>query len=169
MCAVRGKKSTFDVNSVTFDFYYGYFYNREGDGPPGSKAGSELICYAIYFSNNNADLKKGSLTHSLVDYRNIEGFWFVKELSPEEFGTGDYAVKVSLLKKTFKHHETLKPPEDVFAIPEGNSEECTLDVWITSVQLNKYGYFWAEDYSVSISYKYTDNSTVRLGNKIPRN
>jgi hypothetical protein len=102
--AAKSEKNEFNIDDVTLDFYYGHY---NGLATPTDKSRYEEICVAVYFS-----LSENTYS-SFDDYRDIEDFYFVKEIPIEEF-IANYTVtsKAGLLggRRTFSRSEQFTLP-----------------------------------------------------------
>ena len=124
LTGVKSDKRIFDKNYVTLDFYFGYPENYEC--PPDewysdwTGKNYKFICYATYF------YVRGDVVNNYIDrfddYKNIEGFYLIREYSKEEFLTEDKVATFtpnkffSLLqgKTEFNYYETLTIPSYLF-------------------------------------------------------
>ncbi|MDR3318952.1 MAG: hypothetical protein LBS99_05885 [Clostridiales bacterium] len=115
MVAVKSEKTEFDIDDVTLDFYYG----GSDIGKYGGEA-YERIGFAVYFFNGKYLKTIKNLEPVIEDYRAIPGFYFVKEISPEEYASGDYDVEIKGFSDVkFNHNETLTVPKETLELSKG--------------------------------------------------
>jgi len=163
VCAVKSKNDEFKVDEVEFDVYFGSIeelklYDNDD---------YELVSYAIYFVNVNYIFDMGSRFYPqniYSDYKNIEGYHFIKELSFEEFSKDDYKAKIRTFSNPkINHHEKIKVPAEVF---EGDSGQFAFVIVPICAMKKEDGYFigpYQNGYGkLHINYEYTNESTVKL-------
>ena len=109
MGAVKSEHTSFAVDDVTLDFYFG---GSAIEYPPDSE--HRAVGVALYFCNEKA-YRNLDFGLQYASYKDIEGMYFVKLISPSDFNSGDYDVDVTLIKgKVFQHNEVLTVPKEVF-------------------------------------------------------
>ena len=152
------------------DFYYGYIegtaqmlreYNADWSG-------TEFIGFALYFCN--ADIWISHAVGLTDDYHNIEGLWFIKEISPKEFTSDAYMVSLSkpyhkrsifnnrsYIDITFNYCETLAIPKEALINKSGH-----LGFWIVGITHVNGEYFFSSetDSKIYIKYKYINKDTL---------
>ena len=157
--AVISDYSIYDVDDVSLDYYYGGFFEEYGP-----------VCYAFYFCNGQDyypsnkhfwryDYNLDALVYNIYDdYHNIDGYYFVKELSATEANSGKYSFS-TVLEVSFNYHEILTVPSSVFIRERGS-----FVITVASVRFSELdnGYkLWNWGY-LYICYEYLDEYTVML-------
>ena len=153
-CAVRSDRTEFPVNDVTLDCYFSL-----GDINENSWPDYKLYGFALYFLLEE-NIFSISCQDPIDDYKEIENYYFVKEIGAEDYDPEEYAMEISFWKgKTFRHHETLTVPEEVFSKEEG--------VFLFNVASYRYSEETDEVYcgkngNVRIQFEKINADTVRL-------
>ena len=105
---IKSDKTEFDINNVTLDFSYGDGSVGEVGGYIGNYVeGAEetedcpIVCVAIYFYNSKYGNTLGEARFE--DYKNIEGLYFVKEISLDD------TMKITMWKTIFSVVNTSIP------------------------------------------------------------
>ncbi len=111
--AIKSDKKVFEIDDVTLDFYYG-----------GIASDSLSDSVALYFISGRNNL----FTDLIVDdYKNIDGCYFIKEMTIEEYESGPFDIeqrwgpKQKNEKNTVYFHfvDTLTVPKEVFSESQG--------------------------------------------------
>ena len=98
MSAVKSDHTDFEINDVTLDFYFG---GLADEYPPDHEHIS--VGVALYFCNEEA-YSALELDTPYSDYQTLDGLYFIKIISTEEFNSDKYEVDVSRFgKATFQH------------------------------------------------------------------
>lgn len=87
-CAVKSDKTQFSLDDITLDFYFG--------GANLSKYEDldyEPTCVAVYFRNSRYIDGESIQSMNIEDYKAIKDFHFVKEISFEQYNSGEYNVE----------------------------------------------------------------------------
>ena len=120
---IKSDKTEFDINNVTLDFSY-------GDGSVGEVGGyignyvegadeiedCPIVCVAVYFYNSRYGDTLGEARFE--DYKNIEGLYFVKEISLDDYNE-NYDVENNIFGSKYEHTETLTIPQETFELTTG--------------------------------------------------
>ncbi|MDR3318951.1 MAG: hypothetical protein LBS99_05880 [Clostridiales bacterium] len=155
-CAVKSEKTEFDIDDVTLDFYYGSPESAWGIGD----GNYELVCFAVYFCNSKYLSTIEYLTTVIDDYRIIYGYFFVKEISPEEYASGDYDVENKMFSdKKFNHYETLTVPKEALELSKGY---FGLTIMETYYSQKDDGYCVTHKGFGAVRYEKITDRTVRL-------
>ena len=118
---MRSDKTEFDIDDVTLDFSFGTEHGLVGsyiqnDGTSAEKC--PVVSVAVYFYNAKY-IDSVSRYIGYADHKEIEGWHFVKDITPEDYEQ-NYKVEyrwVGLPK--FDHTETLTSPEETFELTTG--------------------------------------------------
>ena len=154
MEAVKSDRSDFNINDVTLDFYYGGEASEYSDDDDRVSVG-----VALYFCNQEA-YRAIEFDTLYDDYTNVEGLFFAGFISTEDFNSGEYSVDVSRLGKvTFKHHEALTVPADVFIEDDDHFGFAALEIYSYK---NQAGYYFNFCECLTIKYEFSDSQNVRL-------
>lgn len=111
--AIKSDKKVFDIDDVTLDFYYG-----------GIASDSLHTSVALYFISGRNNL----FTDLIVDdYKNIDGCYFIKEMTIYEYESGPFDIEQRWGPKKknekdnlyFHFVDTLTVPEEVFSESQG--------------------------------------------------
>ena len=165
---VKSNKNNFKVDNVKLDFHYGHL-DRLGGYSAGSNP--EFIGFALYFFDEEyldkikfysySDDKNKEPVHE--DYRNIDGLSLVKELSYDEFNSGDYLLTRKFLGYNLHHQEALTVPKEVFEREEGSFVfMITLVYYVEKDSGYDSGYSLIQHGAVYVDYEYINENTIRL-------
>lgn len=117
LCAVKSDKTEFAIDDVTLDFYFSI------DSITWENINYEdyqVKCVALYFCDSKYMTYPMPMTDMFQDYKAIEGHYFIKEISYEEFDAEEYSMTTTFFGGTkFNHKETFTIPQDIFAYNEG--------------------------------------------------
>ena len=120
---IKSDKTEFDINNVTLDFSYGDGSVGEVGGYIGNYVeGAEetedcpIVCVAVYFYNSKYGNTLGEARFE--DYKNIEGLYFVKEISLDDYNE-NYDVENNIFGSKYEHTETLTIPQETFELTTG--------------------------------------------------
>ena len=163
--SVTSNGTSFDVDDVTLDFYYGLgstsyyglnpFYRTD---PASYFCHFALTFYdGQYYSENSPKVEN--------DYHDLEGYYFIRTLSHDVFTSDDYfcwyewSFKSLSKQIVFNHHEMLTVPREVFERGCGSFVFQLSEIWF-SPKANCYGIV-RENY-ISINYEYIDEQSISL-------
>lgn len=163
---VKSKKADFSIDNITLDFYYGSEDKLDDVflGYPDIKP----VGVGVYFANNK-DFYSTCIGNNfqVEDYKDIDGFNFVKFIELDEYNSGKYGVKYSWLKTRFKHKETLTvppsviEPQETYEDKDNKMEICLLVIEI--VYLESKGVYSGEYMGyLTIMYEFIDDNNVHL-------
>ena len=118
---VKSDKTEFNIDDVTLDFSYGDGSVTDVGGYVGGDNGEDcpIVCIAVYFFNakyQDAVTIFGDARFG--DYKEIEGLYFVKEISSDDYNE-NYDVENSFWGCKYEHTETLTIPETVMELTTG--------------------------------------------------
>ena len=128
------------------------------------------VCWALYFCDGqyysntlSYHFDAGYEDFLSDDYHDIDGHFFVKEISIDEFNSYNYSFSLDMLACTFKnkfdHCETLTVPEGVF---ERQSGSFVFKVCAVAFYEQRNVYSVASMNFIYIDYEYTDDTTILL-------
>lgn len=152
--AVKSEKTEFKLDDITLDFYFG-----------GSDIGAmvindfERVCYTVSFCNSKYLKEVESFTSFHVDYKNINGFYFLRDISEEEYASGDYDVEINYMGKKFNHSERLTVPSEVIELSTGNFCLAVMEVYYSK---KDDGYYIGCLEYGGVKYLKIDEQTVQL-------
>ena len=120
---IQSDKTEFDISNVTLDFSYGDGRIGEVGGYIGNYVeGADeiedcpIVCVAVYFYNSRYGDTLGEARFE--DYKNIEGLYFVKEISLDDYNE-NYDVENNIFGSKYEHTETLTIPQETFELTTG--------------------------------------------------
>ena len=120
---IQSDKTEFDISNVTLDFSYGDGRIGEVGGYIGNYVeGADeiedcpIVCVAVYFYNSRYGDTLGEARFE--DYKNIEGLYFVKEISLDDYNE-NYDVENNFFGSKYEHTETLTIPQETFELTTG--------------------------------------------------
>jgi len=160
--SVKSNITKFNVDNVTLDFYYG------NDGGHIGKIGdyTEFVCFALYFCDGqySDEISASGIGIYFDDYRNIENHYYIKEISYDEFYSGEYLVTYPFMwTPKFNHREAITVPTEAFARESGRFAFQIVAVnRYTGNSGNDSGYYAYGLSYVSVVYTYIDEQTVLL-------
>ncbi len=165
LCAAESDCTQFDVADVSLDFAYGW-----GDSTGGNeyyryslKNYDVPVCIALYLSVREYHGLETFLESDCDDYKNVDGYRFIKEVSVEEFNTADYKVVVKMLRgKIFAHKETLNVPANLFEFSKGYLQFDVIAVYYSEENQNYYFSRSGEHDRVEIPFTVADNRVTLL-------
>jgi len=180
--AVKSEYSIFDVKAVVLDFYFGCrgtllllkTYPMFGSAPDDY----ETVCVTLYFIDGNGLPLQGS-NNLYDDYKKIDGFYHVRDISVEEFTSGEYVYTyipedVPFMPNTLtdsisgvielNHHETLIVPAGVFI---KDSNRFTFQIAAVQYSNSTNSYRLQNQGYISVVYEFLDEQTVQLSEPRP--
>lgn len=163
MCAAKSNYSVFNVNNLVLDFYYGGFGSTDARIYDGNPDNYELVCVALYFCNERFitdseyyDYTSGAWVYrAYKDYTEIDDWYFVRELPPDEINSGEYVYTYQ-----FNHRETIKVPSTVLERAPNNA--CVFLVASISYSKKVQGYCLRRLGNLTVRYEYIDQQTIRI-------
>ena len=114
--SIRSNETEFDLDNVTLDFSFGKGTSSDVGGfiGEGSPDEAEIKCIAVYFCNGAyLDKMVGFGDARFDDYKSIDGLYFVREISIDDYNE-NYDVDTGFLRRRYEHSETLTVPRGVF-------------------------------------------------------
>ena len=156
---------TFNKVDVSFDLYYG-FYNKDRINNNNEKLFSyqqldEKIIFVIYISdvdyNESTYVNTGTI---IEDYKNIDGYYLVKEISGEEVLSGEYGYIITSQKVKYDYNEKIIIPSELFKFNKG-----IIRIKIQSFRIpEKENENYLASYTAEIMLKYEviDNDTIKI-------
>lgn len=162
--SVKSTKTKFEVDKVNLDFQYGH--SDKLGGNISENEDFEFIGFALYFCDAKYYNKNAFTVYNITeeyifeDYRNLEGFYLVKELSNDEFNSDDYWAKRTLFSADeFHHRETMTVPKEVFERKKGSVVFMVKMVYY----MKEYnGYVLDYRGAVHFNYDFINENTVRI-------
>ena len=160
MCATRSEETTFDIDDVTLDFYFGWFaseppLNATAVAPDGL---GEEVRYALYFTEEELFVGSGSFWH-IGDYCDLEGNYFIRKIFPEEFTSETFrASQTKCAGKIFNHSESITIPKEMFSKPNGRFWFRIQEVFGSQEK----GFYSELGGNIGIYYEFINDNTVRL-------
>ena len=155
--ATKSDHTDYAIDDVTLDFYYGGHIDNYGEDSDRTTLG-----VALYFCNEAPykALRLDTNETSYEDYQEMEGLYFVKLISIEDFNEGEYGVNVSRLGKvTFQHCETLTVPEEVFVENDDHFGLAFIQLYRLKDQQDYYINYLS---CLEIKYEFLDTQNIRL-------
>ena len=158
---IRSNNDTFEKDNVTFDLWLG---THETKDEPISRTDFTSYTYEGIPLHFVLHIYEGELTgHAgwdVEDFKNIESFHFIRELSEEEALSGEYGLsKTLLLEITYKHKETLTIPADIFTSESGRLS-IVFSVYQYRADTNLFRRL--ECRSLTIDYIVNDDNTITI-------
>jgi len=159
---VESNKTKFSGDKVVLNFSYGV------TSPPGwpchVQDGHDFICYGLFFSDGQHSSWQG-ITGKYSDYRLIDSYYYVKEISHEEFSSDKYSASIPIInlwpfaQTKFNHREAMTVPMEVFARVSG-----TFVFQVAAISSPEGGgdYYVENLGSIIIGYEYTDEGAILL-------
>ena len=131
-CAkIESDKTTFDIDSVTLDFYYALYSRKKGESLEELKSKYSYTIsennnfyhaeaeYAIYISNSEDLIFEKNDDNTLVDYKNKVNGIMWKFISFEEAFGSDYGYTTTMEKIYFLEFERVNyPRKETITIPK---------------------------------------------------
>ena len=153
ICAVKSNKTTFDIDDVTLNFYFSTSSTRY------EEENYTFISIALYFCDSQFN-SIPEYMEIIEDYRELEGHYFIREISADEYVAEDYDITIGrLLDDKFKHCETHTVPREIMAKDKGSF--CFRVAVINSPKKDG-GYCLTGSGYIEIDYEYIDERRVRL-------
>ena len=167
MMGIKADTNTFPMDSVCFDLYFGLFPTEEKN-PKAAYAKSHIengdgdIFFAIYLyaGHKEADSEK-----AYDDYRQLEGYHFLREISEEDAFSEEYSFSMEWLAGiTYQHNEPIHIPSDTFSQGMMTEEKGQFKIVIISWQpLKESGtYYYASSKTLNVLYSVLGNNEIRL-------
>ncbi len=166
MFGVRSDTDTFDNGSVSFDVYYGVHdigKDEKYDNDPKltyTKEGHETIFFGLYICNGEYALDVVN-DMEIPDYKMIDNYYFVKEISEEEAFSGDYGFTMSYLKGiTYNHSEEITIPAEFFA---GETGSIAVKLIAFHEPVEEGGNYYTSTAShIKLRYEKIDDNTIKF-------
>ncbi len=118
---VKSDKTEFDIDDVTLNFSYGDGSVSDVGDYVGGDNGEDcpIVCIAAYFFNAKyQDTVTNFGEARFEDYKEIEGLYFVKEISIDDYNE-NYDVENGFWSCKYEHTEPLTIPEEVMELSTG--------------------------------------------------
>ena len=154
---IRGDKTEFDIDNVTLDFSFGSklgtsnWYEIDDERCP-------VVCVAVYFFNVKFANHNYFYT-PVADYKEIEGWHFVKDITLENFEQ-NYKVEYRWVGATkFDHTETLTIPKEIF---EDVTGYLCFAVYPIVYIPSKNSYKVGDGHKEGLKYEILENGKVRI-------
>lgn len=159
---IKSDKTEFDIDNVTLDFSYGNgsvsdvvsyigVYNEE----TGYTEDCPTVSMAVYFYN--AKYLYTGEAH-FEDYKNIEGLYFVKEISLDDYNE-NYDVENNIFGSKYEHTETLTIPQETFELTKGF---VCIGVYAIAYIPSENSYCFAGGSNKGLKYEALDNGKVKI-------
>ena len=115
--AIESDKDEFDVNNITVDLSFGNGSTADAGGYVGEDG--MVKCLALYLCNGKySDIIVGHSPKRYEDYTDIDGLYFVREISVDDYNES-YDVENSFWARKYEHTERLYIPGDMLELSEG--------------------------------------------------
>jgi hypothetical protein len=173
--SIKSKGTKFNIDNVTLDLYYGHNYTNPTSTFQYNYEKHELVSFALYFcdgqyyqSNYEFELPFFYTTPRVYsDYTDVEGHYLVKELSLDEFSSGEYYVKFNpIFGYKFNHRETITVPRGVFERESGSFVFKVAGVFSLKddggEDYGDGGYIVLNSNCIYVRYDYVDEQTILL-------
>lgn len=157
---IKSDKTEFNVDDVTLDFSYGNGSNTDVGGYVGGDGEDcPIVCIALYFYNAKyLDTAARFGEARFDDYKEIQDFYFVKEISLADYNES-YDVDNSVLGRRYEHTDALTIPKEALELSSGYVCLGVLQIaYIPSI--NKYRIVGGSE--AALKYEMLDEHTVRL-------
>lgn len=154
--AIKSDKKEFDIDDVTLDFYYGGIAKDDG---------CNLV--ALYFVSEGYNWYKDFA--SVADYKDIDGCYFIKEMTVDEYDSSPYDIEIRWNPRQkkkeyeiyFHYVDTLTVPKEMFSKQTG-----TVSFLVAHIDLNEDGTYGLSlaggACSQTLNYIKTEAGTVEL-------
>ena len=160
---IQSDKTEFDISNVTLDFSYGDGRIGEVGGYIGNYVeGADeiedcpIVCVAVYFYNSRYGDTLGEARFE--DYKNIEGLYFVKEISLDDYNE-NYDVENNIFGSKYEHTETLTIPQETFELTTGF---VCIGVYAIAYIPSQNLYRIADGADKGLKYEILDNGKVKI-------
>lgn len=151
MIGIEGETDTFDIDNVNFKLYITLHQN---DQKPDKKMyishGEFDFNFGLYVFDAKDEIKDSTVS----DYKNINGYKLLNEISEEEAFSGEYGHTLNFTKIKYNHCEPLIIPKEVFKNETGRIVISFL-VFYSNEETN--GYNILNGYNIYISYTKSEN------------
>lgn len=137
MMGAKSKTDTFAKDAVSVELYYGVhnigYDERYGTDPKSrytlSAFPDEKILFALYVCDTEFSLDVVN-SMNFEDYKNIDNYYFVKEIFEDEAFSEEYGFNMTYLQGvTYNHHETITIPAELL-----NKEKGSFSIKILAFQ-----------------------------------
>lgn len=157
---VKSDTDTFAIDGVALELFYG-FYESDASNYDGAYmgTGTNTVLFAVYVCDSEEALTI-YCPMEFDDYRLVDNHIFIREIPYEEAFSGDYGYSMDKKGITYKHHEQITIPSDVFTEEKGEFE-----IQICSFKRldDVTGYVTATGpSSIKLRYEKVDAETVRI-------
>lgn len=181
MMGMRSKTDTFPEDDVTFELHYSFY--EFDDNPPyapyalevwdesqnyGYYLDDEQIIFCLYIYNtqdrNKQDKDFGYLSE-VSDYKALEHYTFIKEISHEEAFSGEYSYTNDFLTGLqHNHSEMITIPQEVLNVEVGEQGAFYIEIiafqTIPKAESNSYRFTYSGE--MLFEYEVINEQTIRI-------
>ena len=158
---VKSETNTFSIDNVTFDLYYGFYDVNESIDDEKRRYGElvyQKMFFAIYIHDSYAKVHRAYN----ADYKSIEEYYFVKEISEEEAFSKEYGyIDGGRWKGTeYNHKEMFTIPKEFFKENAGRVEIEVLCFY--QISDTEKPFVTSKNRHMKLSYKKLNENTVEI-------
>ena len=169
MIGIKADTDKFTMDNVTFDFYCGLYdinNNESLKSQHGLGAGYLNLVFVIYA--RRAESANFLSAEDIDDYRNIDGWYYIKEISEEEASAEKYGYTSSRIRRkkgmnysiNYNGSEKITIPKDVFDT-KNNSFEIRLVGYIIDNDNNILRTARYDGY-IDLNYEFLSNDEIKI-------
>ena len=170
---IKSDTNEFDINDVTFDFYYGLYRLDDQTMEEAKKRYSyhdkrlqhSESCFAIYFSKTGMNIFEMGDDYRILDFENVDGQLY-KFITCEEAFETDYGFTTYGYTKVinYNHCEKLTIPAEFFVTP---NNRIIIYIFRFYHDLDKDAYYLerylaGESTDIELKYKLNDGKIIIL-------
>ncbi|MDR3263424.1 MAG: hypothetical protein LBT30_03860 [Clostridiales bacterium] len=130
---IKSENIEFDLDDITLNFYYGFRRVKVSELSDRKRYEQFIVLYFV-----RGEYVNNAVSALYDDYKNIEGFYFVKEIPLEEFNSSAYEVKNHNRPSGFAHSEQITVNREIIDSSTRSYFYFAVQVVIFDKQENKY-------------------------------
>jgi hypothetical protein len=162
---IESENTEFDMDDITLNFYYGLWRTKLYE-PSDDESYEAFI--AVYFIKGGY---QDNLKSTFDDYRDIEGFYYMKNIPLEEFNSDAYKINSPRTPSKYAHSEQITIPKEFIESLDRNIFYFTVQIVVFDKEENKYKFSYQttnEDDKINtlwIEYKVLENNKKQLSDR----
>lgn len=156
VCAMSNT-DTFPIDKVEFELGYGTFDIDDCKGYEAkgyyTKPAATVI-FGLYILDGDWEKQTLRPTAEVEDYKNVENYYFVREILEEQAFSEDYGYTISYWRDvTYRHKEIIHIPKEIF-----KKEKGQFYVTLGAYRIEQNYYYCLKARNIGFSYVLTGNS-----------
>ena len=157
---IKSDTDKFAKDNVTFDFYCGLYNITEKLRNQYDVPNEEEIVFVIYACKAGADNLRNI---EVVDYKNINGYYYIKEISEKEALSERYGYTVNRDDGiVYNSIESITIPKNVFFSQNDRFSICLVAYYCTNNQENNTYKKVRQGASIELKYEFLSKDEIKI-------